>query len=121
MAGGTDRHIGVVFGLLGALLIALEGLLSVARGVFYLAVSHFGQAYRPFDEALILIVSAIIIGLFSYLGGAHREGRATTAGVVLIVIAVVGWFALGFGSGVLALLGALLTLIGGIVFLIEGR
>ncbi len=117
----TDRRIGVIFGLLGAVLIALEGLLALARGVFTVAVGHAGHAYYPFDQALILLVAALIIGAFSLLGGVPREGRATVAGVVLIVVVIVGWLELGFGSGVLALLGALLTLVGGVVFVVGGR
>jgi hypothetical protein len=117
----SDRRLGGVFGILGAVLIALEGLVALARGVVYLAVGRSGVAYRPFDQALIFLVAALIIGLFALLGATRREGRATVAGVVLIVLVIVGWLELGFSAGVLALLGALLTLVAGIVFLVSGR
>jgi hypothetical protein len=117
MAPSSERKIGAVFGLLGAALIALDGVLDVARGIFYAVVGRHGRILGPIDQALIFFVIAIIIALFSILGGMRREGRAIAAGVVLIVIAIFGWLALGFGYGLLAILGALLTLIAGIVLL----
>jgi hypothetical protein len=41
--------------------------------------------------------------------------------VVLLVLVVVGWLELGLGSGLFALLGAVLALVGGVVFLASGR
>lgn len=116
-----DRKIAGLLGLLGALLLGLEGLLDLIRGAVYLAVRHGVGSFATFDQALILIVVAIVIAAFAVLGAVHREGRAVVAGAVLIVIAIVGWLELGFGSGVLALLGALLTLLGGVVFLVSSR
>ena len=41
-------------------------------------------------------------------------------GAVLLVIAIVGWFGLGFGASLIALLGTVFVLIAGIVFVIAG-
>jgi len=116
-----DRKVAAVFGILGAVLIGLEGLLDLARGVYYLSVGHLGRAYVPFDQAIIFLVVALIVALFSVLGGVPREGRGVVAGAVLVVIAIVGWLPLGIASGVLAILGALLVLVSGVVFLVSER
>jgi len=121
VTGSGDRRVGALCGLLGAALIAVDGLLDLARGVYYLAAGHGWHSFYPFDQALILLVVALIIAVFSGLGGLRREGPGVVAGAVLIVLVVAGWLVLGFGSGVLAILGSILTLVGGVVFLVSGR
>ena len=121
MTEAGDRRIGGVFGLLAAVLLAVEAIVDLARGFFDLAVGHGGIGSFPFGEALILLVLALIVGFFSVLGGLRPEGHAVVAGAVLIVLAIVGWLVLGLGSGVLAILGAVLMLVAGIVFLASGR
>ncbi|HYA10806.1 MAG TPA: hypothetical protein VEH10_03945 [Thermoplasmata archaeon] len=116
-----DRRIAALFGLLGAALIALDGLIDLARGVLSVALGHGGHAYLPFDQALIFLVVGLVVAVFSVLGGLRRDGNATVAGAVLIVVAIVGWLELGVPSGVLAILGALLVLVAGVVFLVSGR
>jgi hypothetical protein len=120
MSEYSDRRLAGLLGILGAVLIALDGLIDLARGFYYLAIRG-PHVYLPFDQALVFFVLGLLIGLFSILGGLRREGRATVAGAVLIVLVLVGWLALGLSSGVLALLGALLALVGGVVFLVSGR
>lgn len=121
MTEAGDRRIGGIFGLLGAVLLAAEAILDLARGVFDLAVGHGGITSFPFSEALILLVLALIVGFFSVLGGMRPENHAVVAGVVLLVLAIVGWLVLGLGGGVLAILGAVLMVVAGIVFLASGR
>jgi hypothetical protein len=116
-----DRRIGAVFGLLGAGLLAAEAILDVAYGVFDLAARHGGVGSFPFGEALVLIVVALIVGFFSILGGLRPGGNAVLSGVVLVVLAIVGWLVLGLGGGLLGILGAVLMLVAGIVFLASGR
>jgi len=121
MADGGDRKVATVLGLLGAFLIACEGLLDLVRGVVYLAVGRGIHALAPFDQGVIFLVVALLIVVFSAMGMVRREGRATVAGAVLVVLAIAGWIVLGFGSGLLAVLGSLLVLIAGVVFLVQGR
>jgi hypothetical protein len=116
-----DRKVGAVFGLLGAVLLALDGLLDLARGVLYLALGRGGHAFAPVDQGLILLVVGLIVGFFSVLGGLRPQARATVAGAVLVVIAIVGWLALGLGSDLFAILGTVLVLVAGVVFLVAGR
>jgi hypothetical protein len=116
-----DRRLATVFGLLGALLIALGGLVELARGVAYLTFGHAGHAFVPLDQALVFLVIALIVGLFSILGGARHEARPIVSGAVLVVLVIVGWLAFGLANGILAILGMLLALVAGVVFLASGR
>jgi hypothetical protein len=116
-----DRTLGAIFGLLGAALVALEGLLDLVRGVVYLAVGHGARSFAPFDQALLFLVLGAVIALFAGIGGLRRQDRSLTAGVVLVVIVIAGWLLLGFSSGVLVLLGSIFVLIAGVIFLVAGR
>lgn len=121
MADAGDRRVAAVLGLVGAVLIGLDGLIDVARGVLYLAIGRESHAVFPFDQGLVFLVIALLIGLFSVLGGVRREANAVAAGAVLVVLAVVGWLALGLGSGLLSVLGTVLALVAGVVLLVSGR
>ena len=116
-----DRHLGMVFGLLGSLLILLEGVLRAIGGTIFLFVGHGRSAFATWEQALVLVAIGLITGFFSLYGRSGVRDRGLAAGVALIVLAVIGWFALGFGSELLALLGAVLVLIGGILFLVSNR
>lgn len=121
MADAGDRRVAAVLGVIGAVLIGLDGLIDVARGVLYLAIGRGARAFLPFDQGLVFLVVALLIGVFSVLGGVRREASAIVAGAVLVVLAVVGWLALGLGSGLLSVLGTILALVAGVVFLVSGR
>ncbi len=116
-----DRRLGAFLGLVGAVLIALDGFLDLARGIFYVLVSKGGHAFLPFDQALIDLVLAMIVAVFSAIGGLRGENRSLLGGVVLVVVVLFGWLALGLGVGVLSILGALLTLVAGVVLLVSSR
>ncbi len=121
MSDESDRRLGGLLGILGAVLIALEAIVDLVRGVVYLAIGRGAFGLGAFSEALILIVFAVLVAVFAVLGSRRRESRATVAGAVLIVLVVVGWLGLGVASGLLALLGLLLVLVAGVVFLVAGR
>jgi hypothetical protein len=119
--GTGDRAIGAAFGLVGALLLVLDGLIDLVRGVVYLATERGLRAFGPFDQALIFIVVGGVVAFFSVLGGFRRDDRGLVAGAVLVVVALAGWLVLGFGSGVLALLASIFILIAGVVLLVSSR
>jgi hypothetical protein len=121
MSDGGDRRIAAIFGVLGAALLVLEGFIDLLRGVVYLAIGRGFGAFGPFDQAVILVVMGLVVGLFALLGRYRSEGRSLVAGVVLIVIAIVGWLGLGFGSGILGLLGTVFVLVSGVVYLVADR
>ncbi|HTP53669.1 MAG TPA: hypothetical protein VML94_01730 [Thermoplasmata archaeon] len=121
MPRSGDRYLGAALGLVGAVLLFLEAFLDVVRSVVYFAVGHTVRAFGPIDQAAVLVVIGIVVVIFSALGGSRREDRSMVAGVVLVVLALIGWLLLGFGTGVLALLASILILIAGIVFLVSAR
>jgi len=121
MSGASDLRIASWFGLLGAALLFVQGIVDLLLGVISLAVKHPGPAFGVFDQGVILVVVGIIVAFFAAVGRLRGEGRSVVAGVVLIVLALVGWIALGFGSGILALLGSVLIVVSGVVYLLAGR
>jgi len=121
MSEHGDRRIAAVLGLLGGLLIGLDGLFDLAQGVIYLGTGHGMHALVPVDQGVVDLFVALLIVLFSWLGGMRSDDRPIMAGAVLLVLAVVGWFALGLGSGLLALLGVVLMLVAAVVFLASSR
>lgn len=120
MASTSDTRLAVVFGLLGGVLWIVEGVLDLGRSVFSAVIGHGDAALGPFGEAVLLIVLGLVVGLFSAIGRPRSSGRPFVVGAVLLVLAVVGWFGLGFGGSIIALLGTVFVLIGGIVFLVAG-
>ena len=121
MPEARERRLGVVFGLLGAVFWIVEAILDLGRSVYAAALGHgLGPALGPLGEAVLLIVLGLVVVLFSAVGRARSDGRNFVAGAVLIVLAVVGWFGLGFGGSLFALLGTVFVLIAGIVFVIAG-
>lgn len=116
-----DRRLALIFGVIGAVLLVAAAAIRLLVGVVLLATGHQLDALGSVNEAVVFLVVGLIIGFFSILGRSRGADRSVTVGVVLIVLALVGWLALGFGSSVLAILGAVFTLIAGILFLVAGR
>ncbi len=121
MSAQSDRRIGSIFGYLGAALLGIGGIVRLVAGIVDLAGGRSARAFGAFEEALLLIAVALIVGFFAALGSSRATERSLGAGVVLIVLALVGWAILGFGSGVLGLLGIVMVLVAGIVFVVAGR
>ncbi|MFZ3355488.1 MAG: hypothetical protein WA549_01860 [Thermoplasmata archaeon] len=117
----SERPLGLLFGLLGAVLLILDGIFDFFKGAFFLAIHRAGASYSAIDQAIIFIVVGLIAGFFAVLGRSRWGDESLAAGVILVVIAAVGWIAFGFASGVLALLASLCLLIGGILYLVATR
>jgi len=116
-----DRNLAFLFGALGAILLILDGLIDFVGGVVFLALGFGGHALIAWDRSVIDVVVGLIIGLFAVIGRTGARDRAVAAGVILVVLAIVGWFGLGFAGGVLALLAALFALLSGILYLLSAR
>jgi hypothetical protein len=115
----TERTLGHLFGLVGGLLILIGGLVALAFGIADLVVSHAFAAAGALSEAIVLFVVGALVLLFAHLGEHGWKDRTFAAGLMLVILAVIGWAVLGLGSNVVALIGGVLTLLGGVLYLIE--
>jgi len=119
MENTTERTLGHLFGLVGGLLVVVGGVVALVFGAADLALGHWAGAAGAVSGAIVLFVVGALILLFSHLGEHDWKDRAATTGVLLVVLAVIGWAVLGLGSNVVALVGGLLAFVAGILYLIE--
>lgn len=117
MSAQENRQLAMVLGIVGALFLVLEGLVDLVSGVAFVAFGHGDRALGPVEQSFLLIITGLLIGFFAILGRSRGEDRSMVSGVILVVLVVVGWLALGFSSGVLALLGSVFVLVSGILYL----
>ena len=116
-----ERRLALIFGLLGALLLIIEGLLDLLTGVVLLAFGHGLRALGAWDHALLLTIFGILVGFFAFFGRSRSGDRSLAAGVVLLVIALLGWLVFGLPTGLLGVLGSILVIISGLLFLVSRR
>jgi hypothetical protein len=116
MTAAENRRLAMVLGLVGALLLVLEGLVDLVSGVVFVALGHGFRAVGVVEQSFLFVVVGLLIGFFAFFGRSRGDDRSVVAGVVLIVLVVLGWLALGFTSGILALLGSVFVLVAGILF-----
>ncbi|MGA8710313.1 MAG: hypothetical protein WB786_03670 [Thermoplasmata archaeon] len=121
MSSSGDRNLGFLFGALGAVFLVAAGVVDFLGGFVFLAFGLGGHAIGAWDRSLVNVVVGVIVGLFTFVGRSGGKDRAVTAGVILVVLAIVGWLGLGLAGGVLELLGALFALIAGILYLLSAR
>jgi fermentation-respiration switch protein FrsA (DUF1100 family) len=115
----TERAMGHLFGLVAGLLILVGGLVAVAFGFADLALGRtFGAAARLSGAVVLFVVGALVL-LFAHLGEHGWKDRPVATGVLLVVLAALGWLALGLGTNVLALVGGIFALLAGVLYLIE--
>jgi hypothetical protein len=119
METSTERGVGHVLALVGGLMIGIGGLLALIFGFADLALGRTFGAAGAVSQAFVLFVVGGLVLLFAYLGERAWKDRPLTTGVLLVVLALVGWVALGLGSNVLALVGGILALVAGLLYLIE--
>ncbi len=118
MEQATEREVGHLFGLIGGVLVAAGGLFAVAYGVANLAIGHLAAGSASLGAAVVLFVVGGLIFLFAHLAEHGWKDRALASGVMLAVLAIVAWVALGFGANFLALIGGIFALLAGILYLI---
>lgn len=116
-----DRNLGFLFGVLGAVVLVAVGLIDFLGGFVFLALGSGHSAIAAWGRSVVYVIVGLIVGLFAFLGRSGGNDRTLTAGVILVVLAIVGWFALGFAGGVLELLAALFALIAGVLYLLSAR
>ena len=111
----------MIFGLLGAALLVVDGLLRAVGGVVALAIGHPARAVGAWEGSVLFLVVGFLVAFFALIGRAGTGERGVASGVVLVVLAVVGWLLLGLGGGLLGVIGSLFVLIGGVLFLAAAR
>jgi hypothetical protein len=121
MTTDGDQLLGFIFGLVGAVLLVLAAVIRFFLGVVFLATGHGYAAVGSWGESVIFLVVGLMVGFFTLLGRHRGNDRSLAVGVILIVVAIVGWLALGLGTSLFALIGALFALIAGILFAVAGR
>jgi hypothetical protein len=114
----TERRLGFGFGLLGGALILLGALMNVLAGTVVFVTHHPYVALGLATGAVILFVVGGLALLFAYLGHRARNNLSLASGIVLVLLAGVGWLLLGLGTNVIVLVGALFVFLAGVLFLI---
>lgn len=115
----NERSMGHLFGLVGGALFIVGGVVAGAFGAAALILGNLASATGLFAEAAVLGVVGALVLLFAYLGEHEWSARPVTSGVLLVLLALMGWAALGLGLNVLALLGGIFALLAGALYLIE--
>jgi hypothetical protein len=119
MAEWTEQRLAYGFGLLGGGLIALGGLVSLVIGAADLALGHPYGALGAVSAAIVLLVVGGLAGFFAWMGRHDWSARPLASGIMLIVIAVIGWAVVGIDASLLALIGSLFVFLAGILFVLE--
>ncbi|HTT16833.1 MAG TPA: hypothetical protein VMH49_05710 [Thermoplasmata archaeon] len=105
--------------MVGGLLTLVGGLVAVIFGAVDLALGRAFGAAGALSEAVVLFVVGALVLLFAHLGAHGWKERPVASGVMLVILAVVGWAVMGTGANVLALIGGILALLAGVLYLIE--
>ncbi len=121
MPDAGDRRIAFLFGILGAVFFGVEAIVDLLAGIVSFAFRHVPHGVGSLEQAVLLLVMALIVGFFASIGALRGSDRSLAVGVVLVVLSVVGWAVLGFGGALLSLIGSIFALISGIVFLVASR
>jgi hypothetical protein len=119
MTDNPEQRLGFGFGLLGGILVALGGLVSLVVGMSDLVLGHSLAAVNAESAAVVLFVVGGLAAFFAWLGHRAWSGRPLTSGLLLVVLALIGWLVMGFGSNVLALVGSLFVFLAGILYLVD--
>jgi CHASE2 domain-containing sensor protein len=119
MAELTEQRLGYGFGLLGGALIGIAGLVSLSVGTADLLLGRPLIAVGDAGNAVVLFVVGGLAMFFAWLSRHDWSTRPFASGVLLAVLAVVGWAIVGIDSSLLALIGSLFAFLAGVMFLIE--
>jgi hypothetical protein len=115
----TEERIGYGFGLLGGLLFLAGALVAAFAGVFFAVTGHPYGTLGAWSAALVLTVLGLVAMFFAYVGHRNWSGHTAVAGVLLLVVALLGWAVSGFGVNVLALIGDIFVLFAGLLYLVQ--
>lgn len=116
----STRGLGHLFGIVGGVVIGIGGIVAAVFGIADAMLGRaLGLEIATLSEALLLFVVGGLVLYFTSLGRSSGNDRALTGGLVLVVLAIVGWGVLGLGSNIVAVVGALFAFLAGILYLID--
>jgi hypothetical protein len=105
------------FGFVGAILVLLGSVFTFFSGILFAALDRsLREGLGATATALEQLVFGILLLFFVIVASSRSSEYATAGGVVLAVVSIIGIVLLG--SGVLVLIGFVMTLIAGILFLV---
>jgi hypothetical protein len=115
-----SKSLARTFGFLGGFLVLVGSVVTFFSGVLFAAIDRslregLGSTGLAFEQAVV----AILLLFFVALSGSRPSEYSVAGGVVLIVVSIVVLVFLT--GGVLVLIGALLTLIAGVLFALPSR
>ncbi|MCI4364788.1 MAG: hypothetical protein L3K10_01805 [Thermoplasmata archaeon] len=119
MENRLERAMGHLFGLVGGLLILLGGVVAATFGVADLVLGRFAGAAADLGATIVLLVVGSLVLVFAHLADRQWKERPLTSGVLLVVLPLIGWAVLGLGTNVVALVGGILVVLAGVLYLIE--
>jgi hypothetical protein len=106
------------FGFVGGILVLLGSVFTFFFGIVYAALDRsLREGLGSTATALEQLVFGILLLFFVALSSSRSSEYGAAGAVVLIVVSIVGLVVLG--SGVLVLIGFVLTLVAGILFLVR--
>jgi hypothetical protein len=116
----STRSMGTALGIIGALLVLLGSVVTFILGVAFAVVDRsFLQGVGSTGLALEQFVVGVLLLAFTGLSRSRGSDYHVAGGVVLVVVSLVGLVLLG--GGFLIVIGLILTLIAGILFVVPGR
>lgn len=119
MENFTERALGNLFGLIGGAAILVGGAIAAAFGAADLLLGHPFAAMAALSEAIVLGVVGALVLLFAHLGEHEWREKPVASGVLLVLLAAITWAVLGLGVSALAIVGGILALLSGALYLIE--
>ena len=107
-------------GFLGGLIVLVGSVFNFFYGVIAAAIDRsLPQGFGSTASSIVQAVVAILLLFFVALAGSRPSEYRLAGGVVLVVVSLVGLVFLG--GGFLILIGLILTLVAGVLFVVPAR
>ncbi len=119
MENVTERGMGHLLGLIGGALLTVGGVVAAAIGVADLILGRTAGAMGAFSETAVLVVLGGLVLLFAYMGEHEWKDKPVVSGVLLVLLALISWGVTDLGANALALVGGILAIVAGALYLIE--
>jgi hypothetical protein len=115
-----SKSLARTFGFLGGILILIGSVVTFFSGVVFAAIDRslregLGSTALAFEQGVV----GVLLLFFVALSGSRPSEYAVAGGVVLAVVSIVVLVFLT--GGVLVLIGAILTLVAGVLFALPSR